>query len=122
MSLGFLSLIFAGIGGAFLLLLGVLFWTAPERGLAQTGHHEENLPSVMADRYLAFALIGFFAALYQDLNVIMVFFAACALMAFWDVRIYARADRNTTKHLIAGALSVFAFAVTALARMNEGAA
>jgi hypothetical protein len=121
-TLAVLSLIFAGIGGAFLLLLGYLFWAKPEFGLAQTGHHEENLLSVMADRYLAFALIGVFAAVYQDLNVVLVFFAACALMAFVDARIYARARQDTSKHLIAGALSVVAFAVTAVARMTEGAA
>ncbi len=122
MSLISLSLIFAGIGAVFLLLLGYLFWTKPEFGLAQTGHHKENLPSVMADRYLAFALIGVFAALYQDLYVILAFFAACSVMAFVDALIYSRAKQNTAKHLIAGVLSMVAFAVTVVAKLTEGAA
>jgi uncharacterized membrane-anchored protein len=122
LSFGLLTLIFTGIGGAFLLLLGYLFWTNPKLGLEQTGHHAENLPSVMADRYFAFALLGLFAVIYQDLNVILAFFAACTLMAFMDARIYHLAEKKTIKHLMAGALSVVAFAVTVLAKLTEGAA
>ncbi len=122
MSLMLFAMICAGIGGAFLLLLGCLFWANPALGLKQTGHHAEQLPRVMADRYLAFALIGVFAAFYQDLNVMLAFFAACAVMAFVDARIYHRAQKGVSKHLIAGALSVVAFAVTFVARITEGAA
>jgi hypothetical protein len=115
-------MIFAGVGGVFLLVLGVLFWTNPALGFEQTGHRAEQLPAVMADRYFAFALIGVFAALYGDPNVVMIFFAACAVMAFVDALIYRRAGQAIAKHVIAGVLSLVALAVTCAASLTEGAA
>jgi len=111
-------------GGITVLILAALawaFWSDPDRGLEQTTHRLEKLPSVMADRYTAFAFLALVFTIYGDLNVLIALFAVCAFMGFADGLIYARAGYPHMKHTISGVLSSVALAVAIVARLTEGA-
>jgi len=104
---------------AFLVLAGLAyaFWSDPEKGLRQTGHRREQLPLVMAGRYLAFAILAAFLTLYGDLNILILFFAICAVMGFTDARIYARAGYPHGTHTAAGVLSLAALGIAVAVRL-----
>ena len=121
MSLSLLTTICGGVTVLILAALAWAFWSDPQRGLAQTTHRIEKLPTVMADRYTAFAVLALVFTLYGDLNVLIAFFAVCAFMGFADGLIYARAGYPHMKHTISGVLSVVALAVATAARVTEGA-
>ncbi|WP_084667877.1 hypothetical protein [Nioella nitratireducens] len=121
MSLALLTTICGGITVVILTMLAWAFWSDPERGLAQTTHRAEKLPSVMADRYTAFAVLALVFTLYGDVNVLIALFAVCAFMGFADGLIYARAGHPHMKHTISGVLSTVALAIAVAARVTEGA-
>ena len=119
-----LSLLTTICGGVTLLILALLawaFWTDPAKGLEQTTHRLEKLPTVMADRYTAFAVLALVFTIYGDLNVLIALFAVCAFMGFADGLIYARAGHPHMKHTISGVLSSVALAIATAARVTEGA-
>ncbi len=119
MSLGVIVTICGVISFLILAMLAVAFATNPERGLEQTTHRQEKLPSVMADRYAAFAVLAAAFTVYGDLNVMAMFFAVCAFMGFADGWIYARAGHPHWKHTSSGLLSTGALLI-ALAAIIAG--
>ncbi|MGI3184282.1 DUF4267 domain-containing protein [Nioella aestuarii] len=121
MSLSLLTTICGGITVLILALLAWAFWTNPERGLEQTTHRPEKLPTVMADRYTAFSVLALVFTIYGDLNVLIALFAVCAFMGFADGLIYARAGHPHMKHTISGVLSTVALGIAVSARLTEGA-
>lgn len=110
--LGRLSVGLAATGGAALAGLGIVFLRDPAAGLRRATHRAANLPEVMANRYLSFAVLAVLAAWHGDGAVIAALFAVLGLMACHDAVIYARAGHGWARHAGAGTLS---FAVAALA-------
>jgi hypothetical protein len=121
MTLTLLTTICGGVTVLILALLAWAFWTDPDKGLEQTTHRLEKLPTVMADRYTAFAVLALVFTIYGDLNVLIALFAVCAFMGFADGLIYARAGHPHMKHTISGVLSSVALAIATAARVTEGA-
>ncbi|WP_306045542.1 hypothetical protein [Nioella sp. MMSF_3534] len=121
MSFSLLTTICGGVTVLILALLAWAFWTDPAKGLEQTTHRLEKLPTVMADRYTAFAVLALVFTIYGDLNVLIALFAVCAFMGFADGLIYARAGHPHMKHTISGVLSSVALAIATAARVTEGA-
>ena len=121
MTLSLLTTICGGVTVLILALLAWAFWTDPAKGLEQTTHRLEKLPTVMADRYTAFAVLALVFTIYGDLNVLIALFAVCAFMGFADGLIYARAGHPHMKHTISGVLSSVALAIATAARVTEGA-
>jgi hypothetical protein len=121
MTFELLTTICGGVTVLILALLAWAFWTDPDKGLEQTTHRLEKLPTVMADRYTAFAVLALVFTIYGDLNVLIALFAVCAFMGFADGLIYARAGHPHMKHTISGVLSSVALAIATAARVTEGA-
>jgi hypothetical protein len=121
LTLSLLTTICGGVTVLILALLAWAFWTDPDKGLEQTTHRLEKLPTVMADRYTAFAVLALVFTIYGDLNVLIALFAVCAFMGFADGLIYARAGHPHMKHTISGVLSSVALAIATAARVTEGA-
>jgi len=94
----YLALFTAG----FLALLGVIFLVAPSRGLAQTKHRAENLPTIMAGRYFFMVMIVAGVALTGDLTQLAFVFLGLAGVAFFDAATYARAKTPVMPHIMAG--------------------
>jgi len=92
----------AAIGGMIPAYIALLFWKNPARGMGQATHRMEQLPLVMIDRYVAFALFAIAAALSGDMSIIAVTFAILAVPGLGDALIYARAGHSYYKHLAAG--------------------
>lgn len=109
------------IGLVLMLILSFAFWRGPETGFRVSTHRLEQLPSVMADRYMAFALLIAFMLWYGDLTVLAAFFAIGAFMGLADGFIYGRRKLPHWKHTSSGLLSLFACAVTMVARTQTGA-
>ncbi|MGR3461435.1 MAG: hypothetical protein ACU0AX_01200 [Roseovarius sp.] len=110
--LGRLSAGLAGAGAVSLAVLGVAVLRDPASGLRLAGHHAENLPQVMANRYLALAVLAVLAMLQGDAGAIAALFGVLGLMGLHDATIYARAGHGWGRHAAAGCA---AFAVAGLA-------
>jgi len=121
MTLGQISLGAAGLWAVLMGGLAALYAVNPVLGLAKTAHHGEDLPKVMGDRYLAFAVLALGAALHGDPDVIAFLFAVFALMGLADAAIYARAGKPFRPHLAAGAVSAGLSLVALLANSNGAA-
>jgi len=115
MSLSLLVTLFLLIAIALVGYMAFLFWSNPERGLAETTHRIEKLPYVLADRYTAFAVMGIGMLAFGDYPIITVYFLAGAIMGLADGMIYARAGHPHMKHTASGVLSALAMIVTAVA-------
>jgi len=102
-------------------LLALLFLRDPAKGLEQTTHHLENLPQVMADRYVFMAFLALGAAIYGDMKVIAWLFSGFAFMGFADAAIYARAGKPASKHTTAGAAASLVAVAAALTLRKNGA-
>jgi hypothetical protein len=120
MTLSLVITVFLGIAVLLVGSLAWLFWTDPERGLRESTHRLENLPSVMADRYTAFGVLGIGMMLFGDYPIITVYFLAGAIMGLCDGAIYARAGHPHLKHTASGVLSLLAMIVTAVAWATAG--
>ncbi len=102
--------------------LAVLFFWKPERGLTFATHERDYLPEVMANRYLAMALI-MAGALYDGEPALIAFvFAATGLSAAHDARIYARHRKPFFKHVFSAVFSAIVAAAALLVHLNAGAA
>ena len=115
MILSALVTVFLLIAVALVGYMAYLFWTNPERGLAETTHRIEKLPYVLADRYTAFAVLGAGMLVFGDFPIITVYFLAGTIMGLADGMIYARAGHPHLKHTASGILSALAMIVTAVA-------
>ncbi|SDI13836.1 hypothetical protein [Lutimaribacter saemankumensis] len=102
--------------------LAVLFLRDPAAGLADTTHRAEQLPQVMADRYVMMTALALAAAWFGHPGVIAVLFASFAYMGFHDAAIYARAGHPVTKHVAAGIAAGAVSGLAAFAQFRGGAA
>ena len=100
--------------------LASLFWTDPERGLRETTHHARLLPSVMADRYLAYAVLGVGMIFLGSPGIIAVYFLAGAIMGLGDGYIYARADLPHLRHTASGLASLGAMLIALVVAASGG--
>ncbi len=119
--LGSLAILLCLIGAGATGLLAVMFARNPQAALDQTTHRLDQLPQVMADRYVAMTLLALGAAVYGDPRVIAYLFATFSLMGFVDAIIYARAGHAITKHFAAGAAALVVTLVALLAPPVGGA-
>ena len=118
MALAQVAISLSAVGIAVTAVLAALFIRDPVSGMAHTTHRAEQLPQVMAGRYVALTFLALGATIYGDLKVIAWLFAAFAIMAFADTWIYARGGYPVAKHLGAGVLAsvVVIVALVALCR------
>jgi hypothetical protein len=86
--------------------LTVLVMRDPVAGLARIDHHLEDLPQVMAGRYLTFFVLALGAAILGDPIVFFGLFVAFAVASAADTFIYARKGKKYGPHLAAGVASV----------------
>lgn len=115
MILSTLVTVFLVIGIVLVGYMAFLFWTDPAKGLAETTHRLEKLPSVMADRYTSFAVLGVGMLFFGNYAIITVYFLSGAIMGLCDGAIYARAGHPHIKHTASGVLSVIAMILSAAA-------
>ena len=120
-SLHTLALVLSGAGVVVPGALGVMFLRDPAKGMAFATHRLENLPQVMADRYVALVALGLGATCYGDMKVIAFLFAVFAFLGFADAVIYARAGTPFSKHLMAGVAATVVVVVALAANFQTGA-
>ncbi len=100
--------------------LAVLFLWAPRRGLRFATHEAENLPEVMANRYLGMALIMAGALYNGNPGLISFVFAATGLSAAHDAWIYARHHKPYLKHVFSASLSALVSVAALAVYLNAG--
>ncbi|MEM9055109.1 MAG: hypothetical protein AAGB16_07275 [Pseudomonadota bacterium] len=108
-----LASLLAIVTGGFLLMLGLVFLFAPQRGLAMTKHRAESLPIIMAGRYFFMTLIAVAAAVGGSIKQIGLVFVGLAGVAFFDAATYAHAKTAVAPHVLAG-IGALVVAVIAL--------
>ncbi len=86
--------------------LAVLVMRDPLNGLKLIDHHLEQLPEVMAGRYLTFFVLALGASIYGDPIVFFGLFVAFAVASAADTFIYARKGKKYGPHLAAGIASL----------------
>lgn len=121
MSLASLAILLSAGGILVTGYLATIFIASPVAGMAKVHHRAEQLPQVMTDRYIAFALLALGATLYGDLKVIAYLFAVFSYVALHDAAIYARAQKPLRPHLIAGVAAALVAAVAFFAQLNGAA-
>ena len=89
-------------------VLAWAFWQSPEKGFALSTHTLENLPTVMADRYVSFGLITLGAAIIGGMSMLAWVFLVGAFMGLADGWIYWRAKLKHAKHTASGLMSAVA--------------
>ncbi len=121
MSLSLLA-IYLSAGGVLVTgWLAAIFVVNQARGMVLVNHRTEDLPKVMADRYVAFMALAAGATWYGDLAVIAYLFAVFAFMALADAVIYLRVKQPFLPHLIAGIAAAGVALVAFLAQTNGAA-
>lgn len=115
MSWAGLAITLSGVGVLATGLLAALFLRDPMVGMAVTTHRAEQLPQVMANRYVAMVILTIGATLYGDPKVIALLFLAFSYMAFHDAWIYGRAGFAVAKHIGAGVAALCVVMVATLA-------
>lgn len=104
--------VFLGLAAILVAGLSLAFWRDPEAGMRLATHRKDQLPRVMADRYLAVAVIAVGLIVWGSVEMVAVFFAASAIMGLGDGWIYARAGLPHGKHTATGVLALIALAIT----------
>lgn len=99
------------IGAIFLFVLGLLFLFAPTKGLEATKHHAEDLPTIMAGRYLFLTFAIAIICWKGSTELIGWLFAGLAGLAFFDAATYAARNKLVTPHVLAGLASLLVPAV-----------
>lgn len=102
-------------------VLAVGFAVAPRWTMARVSHQLENLPAVMADRYLGFTLLALGAAWYGNMAVIAFLFAVFAVMSLADALIYRRAGKPIASHMTAGVAATTVAGLALLAQLTGAA-
>lgn len=106
------------LGGALTLMvvyLCLIFWIAPQKGMAFATHRPEGLQQVMVNRYFViFMVMG--GALYTGDPAIVTFvFAITGIGPLHDAWIYFRLGKPCGKHLIpavlSGVVAIWAFSL-----------
>ncbi|MEM1235626.1 MAG: hypothetical protein AAGI10_01565 [Pseudomonadota bacterium] len=88
-------------------ILGIMV-RGPRAGLAKLDHREEDLPAVMAGRYLTYFMLTVMAVFYRDLWVMLglqVTFTVASLVDSW---IYWRGGHAYVRHVMAAFASAVA--------------
>ncbi len=119
MTLARLAIALSALGTLVTGALAFLFMRDPLSALRLTTHRAEKLPQVMADRYVAMAVLTIGATLYGDMKVIAVLFGTFAFMGFADAWIYRRGGFPIAKHMAAGVLALIVVVVALLALSAE---
>ncbi|MEO0342280.1 MAG: hypothetical protein AAF198_02470 [Pseudomonadota bacterium] len=101
-----LLLISALMTGVF----AIVFAVDSDMGLALTDHRMEQLPMVMAGRYLALSLFALVIAFWGDLKLFAAFFAIGTTLALIDTMIYAILGHAFLPHALVGVLAGLACA------------
>ena len=99
------------VGAAFLFVLGAMFLFAPEKGLAATKHHSEDLPTIMAGRYFFFVFAIAVVCWKGSTELVGWLFAGFAALSFFDAVTYAARKKAVLPHLMAGVASLLVPAV-----------
>jgi len=112
----------AVIGAMVAAYLAAVFAFAPaEVAYAQATHRADQMPMVMAGRYVTFGLFAAAAAASRDPRIIAATFAILAVPALWDTLLYAGIGESFVKHLAAG-LAALIVSALGLAAHRHGAA
>ena len=112
MSLPGLVLLCLAITVALMAVMALAFLRSPEAGFRLTTHRLEQLPLVMADRYVAFGLLALGMMVWGNLPSIALLFGTGAFMGLADGAIYARAGHSHLKHTVSGLMSAGAMCIT----------
>ncbi len=119
MTLGGVVIALSGAGALVTGVLAALFLRDPVSGMAATAHRAEQLPRVMANRYVAMLILAIAATIHGEPGVIAVLFVAFSFMAFHDAWIYRQAGHSVAKHIGAGVAALIVVVVAVLA-MGQG--
>jgi len=107
----------AMIGAVSLLVLGILFFFAPESGLKFTKHHAEDLPTIMASRYFFFAFVVVAVVWKGTPELLAAVFFGLAAVAFLDAATYGLRGKTMWPHISAG-LAALVIPIIALAGLT----
>lgn len=121
MGLSAIALAGSALGVAVTATLALMFVRDPVKGMVQTTHHPDQLPQVMAGRYIAFTALALGATIYGNMTVIAFLFTVFAFLGFADATIYSRAGRPVAKHVIAGVTAVAVATLALAANYQTGA-
>ncbi len=99
---------------------GFLFAANPAKGMAAASHRPEQLPMVMADRYIGTAALLLGVILWGDWWLLFWFTAVVGIAGLGDVYIYARAGHPTAPHLIASLIYGAAALLALSAHLTQG--
>ena len=122
MDLATLAIALSGAGVLVTGALAVLFLRDPVAGMAITRHRPQELPQIMADRYVAMVALALAATVYGDLKVIAVLFGAFGYMGLHDAWVYLRAGHSWGNHLAAGVAGMLVCGVAGAAALGWGTA
>ena len=119
MTLRGVTIALSGAGALVTGVLAALFLRDTVSGMAATAHRAEQLPRVMANRYVAMLILAIGATVHGEPEVIAVLFAAFSYMAFDDAWIYRQVGQPVVKHIGAGVAALIVVVVAILA-MGQG--
>ena len=103
------------MGWIAIAILGVLtyaFAHDPKEGLWTEAHRLDQLPRVMASRYVALGALGIGILVAGSLPLLALFFAVSTGLGAVDALIYARAGGVVLPHALAAGAALVAFCVT----------
>ena len=107
-----LATAFGWIAIAILAVLTFTFAHDPRDGLWTKAHRLDQLPLVMASRYVALAALGIAILVAGSLPLLAVFFAVSGGLGAADAVVYARAGGAVWPHALAAGAGAVAFCVT----------
>jgi uncharacterized membrane protein YjjP (DUF1212 family) len=99
---------------------GMLFAANPAKGMAAASHRPEQLPLVMADRYIGTAALLLGVILFGDWWLLFWFTAVVGIAGLGDVYIYGRSGHPVAPHLIASLIYGAAAALALTAHLTQG--
>ena len=111
--------LFGWVAIAILAFLSYAFAHDPRDGLWTRAHRLEQLPLVLAARYIALAALGIGILLVGSLPLLALFFLVATGLGATDAVIYHRAGGTVWPHAAAAAAGAGAFCVT-LAAISLG--
>lgn len=120
MSLTTITLILAALGVVWTSVLAIVFLRDTDKGMDMTAHVTEDMPKVLRNHYVPFAVMAFGATLYGDLLVIAGLFAAFSYMGFADVYTYKKVGKPIAKHMSAGISGAIVVVFALLALKSTG--
>ena len=107
-----LATAFGWIAIAILAVLTFAFAHDHRDGLWTKAHRLDQLPLVMASRYVALAALGAGILLADSLSLLALFFAVAAGLGAADAVVYHRVGGTVWPHAVAGCAGLLALCVT----------